>query len=219
MVRPINPQPSPQPPARMNPLTWFRNSINGQGRPSPHMTWATPASAARLAHRPVPQTPNLDLADHRRRAALADRLLRPPVDRNDDARRPRVATANARRPRSGDARNLVPGPGVERRVAGQQRRHPPDRSTRCSKRRQATRQPPPNSSPTLRAKLDKSLGPALTAHDYVGLPRRRQEEADRRLGRAETDRPAGHSRVRLVPHRARSTARRTSPRRSPASWR
>ena len=89
-------------------------------------------------------------------------------DRDDDARRLAVGAADGRRLGSGHARDLVPRARVERRIAGQQRRHPPNDLSAAGStgRRTGTRQP--TRSATLRAKLDKSLGPAITAHRYAG---------------------------------------------------
>ena len=82
----------------------------------------------------------------------------------------------------------------------------------------ATRVGRPMQLSALRAKLDKSLGPAMTAHRYAGYIVADKKKRIVASGRAEM---IGQDDVPSTAPSSprRSTARRTSPRRSPASWR
>ena len=167
-----NPAPSPHSPRSMNPLTWFRTSRDGGRQPAAHMTWAH-SSVGRSISRtgvflkrqiwiwPIIAVVLLSIIGFFVRRSIESTMR--------DGLKSQLETT--RRSRSRDARDLVPRAEVERRIAGQRSSTSAKSSIHCSMQTTRTAiaaQAKPTTDVTAaHAKLEKSLGPAMTAHDYT----------------------------------------------------
>ena len=149
----------------MNPFRWLRNSQNGEPpRGCPHDVGQDERRPHDLAHRPVPETADLDLADPRRGAFVViglfvRRAIETTMREGLQSELQTLVDVEAAmletwyQVQESNAESLANNVDIRQTIY-------PLLETTVNEDETAA-----DTADTLRAKLDKSLGPALTAHD------------------------------------------------------